>query len=151
MAIKVCLAGATGWAGSELARGVAQADDLALVAAVSRTQAGRDLGEVLAEPRLRCPIYRSASEALVNPCDVVVAYTKPDSAKANIVEAREHGAHVVVGTSGLTDADFAEIDRVALEYTKPDSAKANIVEALEHGAHVVVGTSGLTDADFAEI
>src|SRR4029078_9665618 len=35
------------------------------------------------------------------------------SAKANILVALEHGAHVVVGTSGLTDDDFAEIDAVA--------------------------------------
>jgi 4-hydroxy-tetrahydrodipicolinate reductase len=46
-------------------------------------------------------------------CQVVVEYTKPQSAKANILAALEHGAHVVVGTSGLTDADFVEIDDVA--------------------------------------
>jgi 4-hydroxy-tetrahydrodipicolinate reductase len=100
--IKVCLAGATGWAGSELARAIANADDLALVAAVSRKHAGRDLGEVLGEPRLRCPVYASATEALVHPCDVLVEYTKPDSAKANVLAALERGAHVVIGTSGLT-------------------------------------------------
>jgi 4-hydroxy-tetrahydrodipicolinate reductase len=44
---------------------------------------------------------------------VLVEYTKPASAKANILVALEHGAHVVVGTSGLTDDDFAEIDAVA--------------------------------------
>ena len=42
-----------------------------------------------------------------------VEYTKPDTATANILAALEHGAHVVVGTSGLTEADFAEIDVVA--------------------------------------
>ena len=41
--INVCLAGATGWAGSELARGIARTDDLAVVAAVSRRHAGRVL------------------------------------------------------------------------------------------------------------
>ena len=46
MTIRVCVAGATGWAGSALARGIAQADDLRLAAAVSRTHAGRRLGEV---------------------------------------------------------------------------------------------------------
>jgi len=108
--IKVCLAGATGWAGSELARSIARTADLALVAAVSRTHAGRALGEVLGEPRLGCPVYGSATDALVNACDVFVEYTKPDSAKANIMAALERGAHVVVGTSGLTDGDFADID-----------------------------------------
>lgn len=113
MVIKVCLAGATGWAGSELARSIAKTADLALVAAVSRKHAGRDLGEVLGEPRLTCPVYPSAAAALANHCDVFVEYTKPDSAKTNILTALEGGAHVVVGTSGLTDDDFAEIDVVA--------------------------------------
>jgi 4-hydroxy-tetrahydrodipicolinate reductase len=113
MSIRVCLAGATGWAGSELARGIAAAEDLTLVAAVSRTYAGRSLGEVLGEPRLACPVYPSVVEALANRCDVFVEYTKPESAKGNILAALERGAHVVVGTSGLTDRDFAAIDEVA--------------------------------------
>jgi 4-hydroxy-tetrahydrodipicolinate reductase len=113
MTISVCLAGATGWAGSELARGIAGSTDLALVAAVSRKHAGRTLGEVLGEPRLACPVYASATEALAAPCAVFVEYTKPDSAKANILAALARGAHVVVGTSGLTDGDYAEIDAVA--------------------------------------
>jgi 4-hydroxy-tetrahydrodipicolinate reductase len=111
--INVCLAGATGWAGSELARAIASTEDLALVAAVSRKQAGRVLGDVLNEPRLTSAVYASAAEALVNPCDVFVEYSKPDTAKTNILAALQRGAHVVVGTSGLVDADYAEIDVVA--------------------------------------
>jgi 4-hydroxy-tetrahydrodipicolinate reductase len=110
MAIKVCLAGATGWAGSELARAIGRTADVVLVGAVSRKHAGHALGEVLGEPRLDCPVHASAAAALVNPCDVFVEYTKPDCAKANILTALEHGAHVVVATSGLTDDDFAIID-----------------------------------------
>ena len=108
--IRVCLAGATGWAGSELARAMAAVDDLSLTAAISRTHAGRTLGDVLNEPGLNCPIYPTAAEALRTPCDVFVEYTKPDSAKGNILAALEHRAHVVVGTSGLTETDFTEID-----------------------------------------
>lgn len=113
MTIRVCLAGATGWAGSALARGIAQTDDMELVAAVSRTYAGRSLGDVLAEPRLTCPIYATAEEALAVPCDVFFEYTKPEVAKANTLAALHHGAHVVIGTSGLTDADYAAIAAVA--------------------------------------
>jgi hypothetical protein len=59
--IKVCLAGATGWAGSELARSMAGTPDLSLVAAVSRRHAGRGLGDVLGEPRLSCSVYASVA------------------------------------------------------------------------------------------
>lgn len=113
--IKVCLAGATGWAGSELARGMAGTDDLSLVAATSRSQAGCTLGDVLGEPRLACTLSATATEALATPCDVFVEYTNPDCAKDNILRALEHGAHVVVGTSGLSDTDYGEIDAVARE------------------------------------
>jgi 4-hydroxy-tetrahydrodipicolinate reductase len=111
--LNVCLAGATGWAGSELARSIAKTSDLVLVAAVARKHAGRVLGEVLGEPHLTGHICASAAEALANPCDVFVEYTKPDGARTNILTALEHGAHVVVGTSGLTETDFAQIDEIA--------------------------------------
>ena len=111
--IRVCLAGATGWAGSELSRGILRTPDVSLVAAVSRRHAGKAVGDVLGEPRLTAPIFASAAEALTNGCDVFVEYTKPDTAKANILAALDRGAHVVVGTSGLTEADFAEIDIAA--------------------------------------
>jgi 4-hydroxy-tetrahydrodipicolinate reductase len=113
MAINVCLAGATGWAGSELARAIGKTADITLVAAVSRTHAGRSLSEVLGGPELTCPIYASAAEALATPCDVFVEYTKPASARNNTLTALARGAHVVIGTSGLTDNDFAEMDVVA--------------------------------------
>ena len=111
--IRVCLAGATGWAGSELARAIVATDDIDLVAGVSRTYAGRTLGDALGDAHLTIPVYGSAADALAAPCDVLVEYTHPDSAKANVLAALEHGAHVVIGASGLTEADFAEIDVAA--------------------------------------
>jgi 4-hydroxy-tetrahydrodipicolinate reductase len=123
--IRIILAGATGWAGSELARAIAQAPDLQLVAAVSRRSAGRDLGQVLGEPGISCPVYASAVEALVHPCDVFVEYTGPETARANILAALERGASVVVGASGLTESDFAEIDPVAAQQQRAVLACGN--------------------------
>ena len=123
--IRVCLAGATGWAGSELARAIARTSDVAIVSAVSRTHAGRRLGDVIGEPRLAGVIQGSTAEALTIPCDVFVEYTKPDSAKRHVLAALDHGTHVVVGTSGLTDGDFAEIDTVARKVTRGVLAAGN--------------------------
>jgi 4-hydroxy-tetrahydrodipicolinate reductase len=113
MTIRICLAGASGWAGSALARAIAQSKDIAVVSAVSRTHAGRSLGDVLSEPSLTCPVYATAQEALAVPCDVFFEFTKPEAAKAHVLAALEHGAHVVIGTSGLTDADYVEIAQAA--------------------------------------
>lgn len=126
MSIRVCLAGATGWAGSALARAIAKSGDIRLVSAVSRTHAGRDLSDVLGEPRLHCPVYTTAQEALAaHGCDVFFEYTKPDVAKSNILAALGQGAHVVIGTSGLTDAEYAEVATVAEKSKKGVLAVGN--------------------------
>jgi 4-hydroxy-tetrahydrodipicolinate reductase len=107
--LRVVVAGATGWAGSALVRGIVGQSDMALVAGIARRTAGRSIGEAL---DLRCdaPIVATAREALAVGCDVFVEYSKPDVAADNVMAALEAGAQVVVGTSGLSDDDYARID-----------------------------------------
>jgi 4-hydroxy-tetrahydrodipicolinate reductase len=125
MTIRVCLAGATGWAGSALSRGIFAAPDMELVAGISRSRAGKLLGEVLEINGLAAPIFATMDESLETKPDVVVEYTKPDAAKANIVSALRGGAHVVVGTSGLSEGDYREIDEVAQEVKRGVLAVGN--------------------------
>src|SRR5262249_17762228 len=54
-------------------------------------------------------------EALARPADVLVDFTSPDSVKERTLEALATGVRVVIGTSGLTAADFADIERSATE------------------------------------
>jgi 4-hydroxy-tetrahydrodipicolinate reductase len=115
MPIRICLAGATGWAGSTLARAIAETGDLALISGVSRRQAGKTLGEALGIDGLEARLYGSAAEALEVNCDVLVEYTRPEIARANVAEAVRRGVHVVIGTSGLTDEDLAALDALARE------------------------------------
>ena len=115
MTIRVCLAGATGWAGSALSRGIFAAPDMELVAGISRSQAGKVLGDVLGIEGLAARIFATMDAGMESKPDVVVEYTKPDVAKTNIVSALRGGAHVVVGTSGLSEADYQEIDEFARE------------------------------------
>lgn len=125
MTIRVCLAGATGWAGSALARAIAASNDILLTAAVSRSQAGRSLGDVLGEPRLDCPVFATAPEALTRPCDVFFEFTKPEAAKANVLAALEAGANAIIGTSGLTDQDYSEIASAAERHRRGVLAVGN--------------------------
>lgn len=113
MTMNVCLAGALGWAGSELARGIASTGDMVLISGVSRAYAGYLLADVLDDERLGCPLFATVSEALEIPCDVFVEYTGSPLAKQNILYALHRGVHVVVGTSGLTKEDCDEIEVVA--------------------------------------
>jgi 4-hydroxy-tetrahydrodipicolinate reductase len=113
MTIRVCIAGATGWAGSALSKGVFEASNMELVAGISRNHAGKILGDVLGIEKLAAPLFATAAEGLESKPDVFVEYTKPDVAKSNILLALRGGAHAVVGTSGLSEDDYREIDEVA--------------------------------------
>lgn len=115
MKLKVCVAGATGWVGRPLCAAVSAADDLSLVGAVSRSHRGRSLKDVVGDAPADLKISGSVIEALDAPTDVLVDYTKADAVKANVLEAVRRGVHAVIGTSGLTDEDFVEIDRAAAE------------------------------------
>jgi 4-hydroxy-tetrahydrodipicolinate reductase len=113
MTIKVCLAGATGWAGSALAKGLARAEGVQLVSAVSRSRAGQRLEALLDLPGTQCPVFATVGEALARPADVLVEYTKPGAAPGHIRTALERGLHVVVGTSGISEGQYREIDALA--------------------------------------
>jgi 4-hydroxy-tetrahydrodipicolinate reductase len=112
--VSVCVAGATGWTGRALVPAIAGAPDLALRAAVSRSAAGRDLGEALGGEPLGVPVRATVAEAL-DGVDVLVDYTHASVVRANVMAAVEAGVHVVVGSSGLSAQDFAEIDAAARE------------------------------------
>ena len=104
MTLSICVAGITGWTGGAVAEAVAAADDLELRSGVSRSAAG---GEAHG-----APVHASVEEALEG-VDVLIDYTSHDSVKASALTAIERGVAVVIGTSGLTADDFAEIDEAA--------------------------------------
>ena len=110
--LSVCIAGATGWTGQALVRGVLDAPDLALAGAVARSAAGRDVGEALGGDPLGVPVKASVGEALEG-VDVLIDYTSVSAVKGNALAAIEAGVAVVIGTSGLTAADYDELDAAA--------------------------------------
>ncbi len=113
MPIRICIAGATGWAGSAMTRHVLQSSDFELIGVIARRSAGRDIGEVLGGATTGLMIAASLEEVLPAKPDVLIDYTKPDSVKARTLDALDHGVRVVIGTSGLTAADYHEIDAQA--------------------------------------
>ena len=110
----VCVAGATGWTGRPIAEAILASADLSLGGAVSRSAAGRDLGEAWGIEPNGIVVAADVSEALAG-VDVLVEYTAPASVKANTLAAIAAGVHVVIGSSGLSADDFADIDVAARE------------------------------------
>ena len=125
MVLRVILVGATGWVGRALVSALAARADLRLVAAVARTAAGRDSGEAAGGPANGIMLVASLAEALETPADVMIDYSKPGVVKAHVLAALGAGLSVVVGTSGLTAADYAEIDAAALTAGKGVLAAGN--------------------------
>lgn len=130
MTIRVCVAGATGWAGAAVtchllsgakpsatsaatSAAAPPAGDFTLTGAVARQQADSDIGEVLGFPPAGLRIAQTVDEALQLPTDVLIDYTRPSVVKAHTLTALGRGVRVVIGTSGLSAADYDEIDRAA--------------------------------------
>jgi 4-hydroxy-tetrahydrodipicolinate reductase len=99
--IRVVVAGSTGWTGSAVADAVKAAPDLELVAGVARSDPAA---------------FSSVAEALdAVSADVLVDYTNASVVKQNVLAALDHGVGVVVGSSGMSAADYDEADRLARE------------------------------------
>jgi 4-hydroxy-tetrahydrodipicolinate reductase len=125
MDLSVCVAGATGWTGRPVAQAVIAADDLPLTSSVSRSAAGRDLGEAWGLDRNGVPVLGSVIEALqaVDRTDVMVDFTSPEAVLANALTAVERGVFVVIGASGI---GAAELERVGVA---PAPAGVGVVAA----------------------
>jgi 4-hydroxy-tetrahydrodipicolinate reductase len=104
--LAICMAGATGWTGRALVPAIVAAPDLELRSAVSRSAAG---GEIEG-----APVLANVAEAL-DGVDVLIDYTSATAVKENVLAAIAACVHVVVGSSGLTAGDFAEIEAAANE------------------------------------
>lgn len=114
MTTTICIAGATGWTGGALVRAVLASTDLKLVGAVARKAQGRDIGEALGLAPAGVIVRDSVAAALdAAGADVLVEYSSSKIAKANALAALARGTAVVVGTSGLTAADYDEIGAAA--------------------------------------
>src|SRR5437764_8065287 len=99
--ISICFAGVTGRPAPILAA-IDAADDLTLTSGVSRSAAGSGA------------VYATVAQALAAaPADVLVDFTSAAAVRVNAWAAVEGGVHVVIGTSGLTGDDYAELDRLA--------------------------------------
>jgi len=113
MSINICIAGVTGWAGREIAKAVLQSPHFQLSAAVARKSSGQDVGEVLGLNNIGLNIDNNLEAALTKPVDVLIEYTHAESVKKHVLYALNKNIRVVIGSSGLSAADYDEIDSIA--------------------------------------
>ena len=106
----VCFAGVTGWTAPPIVAAIDASRDLDLVAGVSRRAAGQTLAEATGVDA-NGQVHGTVAEALDTASfDVLVDYTSASAVQDNVRTAIDAGVHVVVGSSGLTAEDYAELD-----------------------------------------
>ena len=114
MNISVVVVGAAGRMGREVVRAVAEADGLEPAAAVDTHEVGADAGTLAGMGAIGVSVEADLAAALARTRPaVLVDFTLPGSVLANIRTALAHGVSPVVGTTGLSASDLAEIDDMA--------------------------------------
>jgi 4-hydroxy-tetrahydrodipicolinate reductase len=111
--LAVCVSGALGAVGRVVVAAVAADPDLRLSAAVARRERGLDAGTVVGSTPVGVAIEDDLAAALDRGVDVLIDYTHPSVVRGHVALALERRVPVVIGTTGLFAADFAEIDAAA--------------------------------------
>ena len=95
--------------GREVCLAVAAAPDLELVAAVDPAHAGDDLEALIGPGGGGIRVSGELGELQATGAQVVVDFTRIDVARSTLAYCAGEGIHVVVGTTGFSDEDLADL------------------------------------------
>ena len=107
--MRVGVFGAGGRMGSTVCRAVVDDPDLELVAAVDPHHAGLDVSQVTGAEVEGLMVVPEAEALTAAAAQVAVDFTSPMAVMENLRWCAANGVHAVVGTSGLGEADLAEL------------------------------------------
>ena len=109
----IAIAGATGRMGQMLIEAVRASDDLRLTGALDRPDSPA-LGQDAAYPGPSAGVNVTADlRQGLNGAQVLIDFTRPEGTLAHLKLCRELGVHAVIGTTGFSDAQKAEIAAIA--------------------------------------
>ncbi len=120
----IVVTGACGKVGKEMVKGILDTKDMKIAGAVDVSNIGLDIGEIVGCKSLGVTITNDLP-ALIKDLSakaqtIVVDFTFKDAARINVPLALKNGAHVVMGTTGLTSdeltsfADLAEKNNLGI-------------------------------------
>ena len=109
----IAIAGATGRMGQMLIEAVRASDDLRLTGALDRPDSPA-LGQDAAYPGHSAGVCVTADlRQGLNGAQVLIDFTRPEGTLTHLKLCRELGVHAVIGTTGFSDAQKAEIAAIA--------------------------------------
>lgn len=113
--MRVAITGAAGRMGKVLIEAVQDSQVATLGAAIvhpESTLIGADAGEVAGVGRLGVVMAGKLTDVL-DDFDVLVDFTFPDLTLENLAVCQAHGKQMVIGTTGLTEAEKVQVERAA--------------------------------------
>lgn len=108
--MRVAIAGASGRMGHMLIEAVVRADDLSLAGALDVAGSpalGQDAAAFLGQPQ--GVLITADLDAALAGADVLIDFTRPEGTLAHLAACRRHGVKAVIGTTGFSAAQKAEI------------------------------------------
>mgnify|MGYP003292097875 CR=1 FL=1 len=114
--IKVLVIGACGKMGREVVKAVCAQDNMQLVGAVDLVNVGLDVGSIVLNKEIGVNIKSDLQSAIdeVSP-DVAIDFTQPSVIFNNAKILLNNGVKPVIGTTGLTDEQLAELKKLSEE------------------------------------
>ena len=116
MSTRIGITGVAGRMGRTLVEAVGLAgDDLTLAAAIERPEStllGADSGELAGQGSNGIPVVGSLGE-VIEDIDVLIDFTVPTATVANVRDCADQGVAMVIGTTGFTPDQQAEIETAA--------------------------------------
>ncbi|WP_394232765.1 4-hydroxy-tetrahydrodipicolinate reductase [Niallia oryzisoli] len=111
--IKIIIAGPRGRMGSEAVKLVERTEHFELIAAVDHKHGGKLLNEVEGVSALPVPVFADITECLSEvKADVLIDLTTPEIGMHHTKTALEFGVRPVVGTTGFTKENLAELEEL---------------------------------------
>lgn len=113
--MRVAITGAAGRMGKVLTEAVQDTEGLSLGAAIVHPDSslvGADAGELAGVGRMGVTVAGSL-EDVADDFDVLIDFTFPDLTLENLAFCQRHGKRMVIGTTGLTDAERQQLAQAA--------------------------------------
>lgn len=115
--IRVIVCGAYGRMGREVLRAVHKDEQLSIVGAVDVKSDFADVGELIGVGKTGVTVGNDL-QSVINEAkpQIMIDFTSPAAVMANVRTAIKSGVCPVVGTTGLSETDVAEVDRLCRQH-----------------------------------
>lgn len=116
--IKIAVTGACGKMGGLIIENVLKSKEMKLVSAIDVTNIGKDIGEVMRTGKLDVPVTDAKDIENVlkkSKPDVLIDFTIAHAAVKNVTACARNKVNLIVGTTGFTKEQRAEMDNAIAE------------------------------------